>query len=218
MDLFKIVVIIIFVILLFSQFAHMRKTMEVNEKLKKIVQDSNIQYQDVVEVNKSLRNIRHDINKQKAIVKAMEEGEVIDVITGVEIIDRIIHFKGKEIQDKNIAFSVDAVRLSHMSMGNGALISILTNIFDNAIEACEDLDKPWIKCSILDDSDFELYMIVENSKRTDIKIDKDNIVTSKDDRELHGYGISIIKDLIYKNDGAIYIEDKGDVFSLSIRV
>ncbi len=218
MDIFQVVLIIILIAIILSQFAQMKRTKEINDRLKKIVQDSNEQYQDVVQVNKNLRNIRHDINKQKAIIKAMEEGETIEELTGVEVIDRIIHFKGKEIADKNIGFSVDAARLSNMDIGNGALISIFTNIFDNAIEACEGLENPWIRCNIVEDSDSRLHMIVENSKSQEVVLDNNNIVTTKENKELHGYGLNIIKDLIHKNNGTVYVEDKGESFYLCVKM
>lgn len=218
MDIFRVVTFIVLFILIISQFAHMKKTMEVNEKLKRIVQESNEQYQEVIEVNKSLRNIRHDINKQRTVVNSISQDESVDIVTGIPVIDRILYIKGKEINNKGIEFKVDAERLSDMNIGDGAIISIFTNILDNAIEACESIDKPWIKCNIRNDFEHKLHMIVENSKSEEIKIDESNIVTSKTEKELHGYGLSIIKELIKRNQGTISIEDKGCAFSLEIKV
>ncbi len=212
----SIIILVILVLIIVSQFIQMRKTAELNDKLKKIVNDSNNQYQDVVEINKSLKHIRHDINKQKAIAYDMDSGEPVEAITGVEVIDRIIHFKGKEMAEKNINFSVDAVELPDVKVGNGALISIMANIFDNAIEACSGLEKPWISCTIKKMEGFDCRMVVKNSKRKEAVVDTNGGVTTKADHELHGYGVTIIKELVARNNGVVYMEDMGDSFAVDI--
>lgn len=73
MDIGNIIIIIVLVLVIVSQFVQMKRTKEINERLKKIVSHSNEQYQDVVEINKNLKHIRHDINKQKAIAREIEE-------------------------------------------------------------------------------------------------------------------------------------------------
>ncbi len=217
-DIFNIIIIIVLVLIIISQFNQMKRTKEINDKLKKIVSDSNEQYQGVVEINKSLKHIRHDINKQRSILRDMEVGESVEDMTGVEVIDRIIHFKGKEMQEKNISFSAQTARVDGLNVGNGVLISILTNIFDNAIEACANLKNPWISCKILDDEHYSLHMIVENSKNQAVMLDIEHITTTKQDKEMHGYGVTIIRELVEKNGGEIFIDDRGDVFSLEFKI
>ncbi len=218
MDIWNLIIILVLVLVIVSQFVQMKRTKEINEKLKKIVADSNDQYQDVVEINKNLKHIRHDINKQRVIARELEDGKPVETMTGVEVIDRILHFKGHEMAENNIRFSVETISVTDLNIGQGALISILTNIFDNAIEACKDLDNPWISCKVIPDDTYSLYMKVENSKNSQIKLDVKHIETTKQDKELHGYGVAIIRDLIEKNGGELSIEDKGDVFSLSFKI
>ena len=218
MNIQGIILLVILVFVIVSQFIQMRKTAELNDKLKKIVSDSNSQYQDVVEINKSLKHIRHDINKQRAIAHDMEAGEFVDAITGVEVIDRIIHFKGKEMVEKNIIFSVDAIPLTDIKVGNGALISIMTNIFDNAIEASAGLDSPWIDCEIKAKDMYNLHMVVRNSKNKDVDVNVIDSVTTKSDKELHGYGVVIIKELVARNNGVVYMKDMGDSFVVDVMI
>lgn len=116
--------------------------------------------------------------------------------------------------EKGIRFSVETISVTDLNIGQGALISILTNIFDNAIEACEGLNNPWISCVVIADNEYSLHMKVENSKNSQIKLNPKHIETTKQDKELHGYGVEIIRELIEKNKGKLTIEDKGDVFSL----
>lgn len=218
MDIGNVVVVIVLIMVILSQFVQMKRTKEINDRLKKIVSDSNDQYQDVVEINKSLKHIRHDINKQKVIARDMKEGAPVEAMTGIEVIDRILHFKGQEMLEKNIEFYVDTVRISDVKVTQGTLISILTNIFDNAIEACEKVEAPWIHCNIIPDGLYDLHMKVENTKSNQVKLDVEHIETTKQDKELHGYGMTIIRELIEKNRGELYIEDRGDVFSLSFKI
>ena len=215
---YGILIFIVLLVVIVSQFVHMRKTAQINEKLKQMVQDSNEQYQEVMKVNKSLKNIRHDINKQRTMVEALQSEAEIKELTGVSVIDRIIHFKGKESLGKNIRFTVDAKKLSSVDIGDGALISIFTNIFDNAIEACAGLNSPWIHCMICDNSHGNFHMTVSNSKSRRAIVETDNVVTTKQDKELHGYGLNIIKELVGRNGGTVSVEDKGDEFSLVVQV
>ena len=218
MDIVSVLIILVLMLIILSQFIQMKRTKEINEKLRKIVSDSNEQYQGVVEINKNLKHIRHDINKQRSIARDMDENKSVSSMTGIEVIDRILHFKGKEMSEKNIDFRVETIPLEGVNIGHGALISILTNIFDNAIEACERINNPWISCKVQEDKTYGLHMIVENTKRNDIMIDVKNIFTTKADRELHGYGITIIKELVEKNGGELQMEDKGEVFYLEFKV
>jgi len=214
MDIGNYIVIIVLVLVILSQFVQMKRTKEINERLKKIVSDSNEQYQDVVEINKNLKHIRHDINKQRVIARDMEEGKPVEAMTGVEVIDRILHFKGHEMEDNNIKFIVNTIGVTDLNISQGALISILTNILDNAIEACMGLNNPWVSCDVIPDNEYSLHMKIENSKSNQVKLNPEHIETTKQDKELHRYGVEIIRELIEKNEGKLIIEDKGDVFTL----
>ena len=218
MDIYSIIIFAVLIMIIISQFTQMKRTKEINDRLKKIVSDSNEQYQDVVEINKNLKHIRHDINKQRSILRDIKEGESVENMTGVEVIDRILHFKGKERSEKDISSTVETIPVSSLKVGNGALISILTNIFDNAIEACSGLEKRWISCRMIENKQYGLHMIVENSKDNEVKLDVKHISTTKADKDMHGYGVAIIKELVEKNGGELLIEDRGDAFLLDFKV
>ncbi len=218
MKLFHILILLALAALIAFQFIKMKKSKDENNKLMQLVRDSNAQYQEVVEINRSLKNIRHDINKQKLVVKEMEKGGDVKCFTGIDVIDRIIKIKEEDALDKGISFKVEAEILENINVGNGVLISIITNAFDNAMEACCGLDKPWIGCRISKGDDHNFHMVVENSKNSEVMIDTDHMESSKEDKELHGYGLNIIKELVHKHGGDVKIQDKGETFSLGIMI
>lgn len=81
--------------------------------------------------------------------------------------------------------------LSHITVPTKMLVVLLSNLLDNAIEACQKLsDGREIHCSILDDE--ALYISIRNTSPA-VKITDDGISTSKSETKEHGYGIPAIR-------------------------
>ena len=83
MDTLKVILIVVLAIMIISQFVQMKINMEQNRKLRTIVNQSNMQYQEVYKVNESLKSIRHDINKQKVVLENVKNTPIVEVITGI---------------------------------------------------------------------------------------------------------------------------------------
>lgn len=104
--------------------------------------------------------------------------------------------------------------------------SLIGNLFDNAVDACQRLidggDETTfidfsIKKAIYEASNREMWLIeVLNSKRTEEHPIKNNFASSKGDKERHGYGTVIIKELVEANQGKILFEDREKAFFVQI--
>ena len=126
--------------------------------------------------------------------------------------------KREEILDRNIVFSMEAKEIPVVNLSNGELISLTGNIFDNAIEACEGLDKPSINCKIYPDSDYTLNIIVENSKNREKTLNINDLETTKDNKDTHGYGVRIIKEIVARYGGNVTLQDRGETFYLCVKI
>lgn len=95
-------------------------------------------------------------------------------------------------------------------------VAVLANIFDNAIEgACKSTGR-YINIDITDDIMTRLIMI--NSKDEKLEFDEDIIQTSKNNEREHGFGISVIKEIIDRYKGNVRIADFDNEFQVCVEV
>lgn len=100
---------------------------------------------------------------------------------------------------------------------------IMGNLLDNAIEACEKVDKEAkreINVNIYL-KEGTLYIIVDNNKIPDKKRETAEFIsrfTTKNDGENHGFGIGNVKMIVNKYNGEMEMEDGGDTFETKIKI
>jgi hypothetical protein len=111
-----------------------------------------------------------------------------------------------------VDISIEAVDLS----------IILGNLLDNSIEACklDDIDYKYIEL-YADINNNDLVISLINSKSSKIEINlsmgKDR-VTSKSDKDNHGFGLKNIRETVRKYGGTTEIEDREDHFVVNIKI
>ena len=113
---------------------------------------------------------------------------VMSVNSHHPVIDVILNQKYQTAQENEIKMQIRVNDLSAVDIPTDSLVVVLTNLLDNAIEACRRIDGyREILCSILQDED-GLYISIRNtSARVDIVDGK--IPTSKTDSLSHGFGL-----------------------------
>ena len=106
-------------------------------------------------------------------------------------IDVVLNQKHQFAQENNIKMRVQVNDLSSVSIPSDSLVVLLSNLLDNAIEACLRLDsKREIVCSILDED--SIYISIRNTSAP-VTISEGEIPTSKPDAAEHGYGLPAVK-------------------------
>lgn len=96
--------------------------------------------------------------------------------------------------------------------------SIFCNMLDNAIEACENITHDrYIK---LHGVIVKSYFIItcENSKSNKLKFKNSKLITSKEDKFIHGIGLQSIRSSIKKYNGDLELIDENDKFILNIYI
>lgn len=100
------------------------------------------------------------------------------------------------------------------------LVTLLTNLLDNAIEACEKLDPENKAVSrniqfkmVLEEG--QLILSVRNPVTTPVQIKNNMIVTSKKDSIHHGIGLSNVDAVIKKYGGTSVLACDNKCFSFS---
>lgn len=124
----------------------------------------------------------------------MHSIRVMSINSHHSIIDAILNEKYQYAKAHDIDFQVQVNNLSSVAIPSNFLVVLLSNLLDNAIEACECYPgTPEIKCSLVLDTSF--YIALENTSNP-VEIRGNRIPSTKEDSVNHGYGISNIQKIL----------------------
>lgn len=141
-----------------------------------------------------------------------ETGHTNVFITGNDTVDIILNDKFFEAANKDINFVADINDLSKMTIKDEEIIVLLSNALNNAIEACESMEKAiiFVKIAVTYGN---FVLSVKNSFSGNINTD---MTTTKLDKLHHGYGISNMKSIVDRYDGSYRTEQKDNMFATYI--
>lgn len=143
-----------------------------------------------------------------------EEHDLID--TNHKIINRILNAKYLEACQKKILLVIKANDLSEIVMEDQDVVVLLSNILNNAIEACEQCEKKVIKLKMLKERDW-LTVSVSNSYEQEPIVQAGKFITRKTENvQYHGLGIENIKDVVEKYKGTYHIKHENNQFQFSV--
>lgn len=210
-----VLVFLIITLLLIIQIYNYKSRINIEKSMaERKKQDSlyDKQYKKIAKDNRNLKHIRHDISKQKEVTDAIERitdfsGNVIE-----DTIDIIINEKKRKAQSLNIAFETDTEAFC-FDMTEVDVVGLLSNLFDNAIEACERTGKKDCKVSIVVKN---RYVCIINDKLSSEKPMETHFSTSKSDAKLHGLGTEIIDMIVKKYNGSMSVSDMDNKFKCEI--
>ena len=112
---------------------------------------------------------------------------VMSVSSNHPVIDVILNQKYQTARENEIKMQIQVNDLSELTIPTDSLVVVLTNLLDNAIEACRRLDGyREIFCSVLYDDG--LYISIRNTSE-EVAIVDGKIPTSKQDSLSHGFGL-----------------------------
>ncbi len=148
-----------------------------------------------------------------------EESERVDIIdTGDAVINAVLNIKYREAKRKGIVMPLMIDDLSDLKISESDIVTILSNILDNAIEAADQCDIKKIVLQISkEDEGKTLHIDSSNTYVGDIAVDKGRYTTKKD-KENHGYGLSNIRYAVEKNKGECIIDAKDGIFRIVITI
>lgn len=147
-----------------------------------------------------------------------KENEFMDkklfyIKTGNAVVDAVIYSKQKLAEKQNITFVVNAVLPEKIVVNDIDLANILGNLMDNAIEAGQKEEEPYVQSILKQRKDF----FVINIKNKCTKLEKAEVdKTTKADAAFHGIGIKSVKKLVKKYDGEISLDVMEQEFVVNI--
>lgn len=121
------------------------------------------------------------------------DGQLDMVDTNNEVVNAVINAKYYEALQNDVLFILKINDLSHIKVSDEDIVTILSNLLDNAIEAAGqcDIDKKTVGIKLLYEDDV-LSIAVSNSYKTEPEIMEDGYMrTIKDDKEAYVYAYTI---------------------------
>jgi len=206
----------------------MRQELEVMNMLwKKEQEQYELSKENIALINQKCHDLKHQI---RALRNSTEEGtreylreiensiQIYETIvkTGNEVLDTILTEKSLYCKEKDITVScvADGSQLGFIHTVD--LYAILGNALDNAIEAVEKLEekeKRQIDVLIYKQQQFLAMNIINPMEKT-LVYEDELPVTTKGDKNYHGYGLRSIQYLLKKYDGTLSISNEDNCFSL----
>lgn len=189
----------------------------------------NIQKQDeeICTLHENVRRIKHDMKNHLMVIASYLNGgnydpakaytsEILDKLnavhsyieTGNSLLNHILNEKLNTAREKGISVKAEIENLSFKKMESLDFSALLSNILDNAIEACENENSPEISVVISQRRGYET-ILAKNKISSSVLGVNPNLSTTKADSAGHGMGIPQIKTLAEKYGGMcdFYEED-----------
>lgn len=230
------VVILDFAIVgLFIQSIKKQKNIVESEAVLARVKNEISLYRSISDNLEKQKRKSHEYNNHMAAIKGMlEQGQIdelqkyVSIIVEKEkklpaeintyhtIINAILNTKYDEIKQKDITLIVKVNDLSGITMNDEDIVVLLSNLLNNAIEACEKSKEKMLKLKFVIE-DEQIILSVKNSiAELPISVDG-QLVTSKVDKEdSHGIGMKNIVDVIEKYSGRYVIDYDQQWFTVSM--
>lgn len=190
----------------------------INERMQKQRQQSH-EYKNQIACIQSLCNA-HEYDKlneylQNITHKVLHDMDYID--TNNTIINSILNVKYQEAMDAGILFISRINDLSAIKLDSEEVVTLLSNLLNNAIEACEKCDgQRIIKVKCTNDSD-NFIIAIKNTYDGAIKKQGEEIVTTKNkNADEHGFGLKNVRQIVENNNGYMDIEYDEKEFSVSV--
>lgn len=123
------------------------------------------------------------------------------VNTGHAVVNVMLNQKYQEAGDKGIVMTVVSGDLSGITISEEDIVTLLGNLLDNAIEACEKLETNKVIQFKMVVEEGQLVLSIRNPVKEQVRIKDNRIVTSKRDKSRHGIGLMNVNSVIGKNNG-----------------
>ena len=198
------------------------------------------QYDYQLQQSVAVRRFKHDLVNHIGVVRELlnekkieEAKEYIDTIwniqdvfdlkihTGDSFLDIIVNYYSYLAIKENIEFAVWGKLTERMPLEMFDITTLMGNILQNAFEAAIKADVPRIRVELVEHKE-EIFVVVSNSVAKRVNTKADFFMTSKEDKENHGFGLKNIAATVEKYHGECYmesiLENREVLFQISIAI
>lgn len=136
--------------------------------------------------------------------------------SGNTVIDGLLNYKIQESAEKELEFLVDLKIPQGLMIDNESLTMLLGNLIDNAIEATTQVTgERKISLRMLYEKQ-NIFIVISNPFKGRIERNNRRFITSKKDKEGHGYGLNTVQQIVKENGGIINIDYDNQKFTVTV--
>ncbi|MBQ3523708.1 MAG: GHKL domain-containing protein [Clostridia bacterium] len=196
-----------------------------------------MQYLNLIEKkNQSMQVMAHDYKNHFITIASMTDSvEVKEYINGLlgetsrldnmgktqnRLLDVILSKYTAVCEEKDIAFEIDVVTDNLAIMNNNDISSLFNNLLDNAVESAGKSKDKKVLVQITNVMNSYRKIAVINSCDTPPNTKNGELVTSKENKDAHGFGTKSIKKIVNKYDGELdwEFDENAKVFKFTILI
>lgn len=188
-------------------------------------------HQQILENNKNIRKIRHDLkNNIAGILGLIDENEVdkarnyaLEIIDNVTVnantytgnyyIDAIISYKKEIAKKSNVNFNITVNSFFLGNIDEKYLGILLGCAMDNAIEATKEEEKKFVEIYIKVNGQYLCIKMINSCTKTNINFHKSSKLSSIDQ---HGFGVKNIETICNMYNGSYTYQNNDDSITLNI--
>lgn len=223
--------IVVMNIVTFYFLKRIGKETELHQQIELLKQNAFYQQENVKNIlseQERVRSMRHDMKNVMLAIQGMlqqnKTEEIMDccrkyigeigaasacIQTGVQAVDHLLAYKLNKAEGEGVIVKSQISRLGSIEIDDVHLCIILGNLLDNAMEALEKENEKRLEM-ILEKNESYISIFVKNSIQTSVLAVNSNLITTKEDKRVHGFGIRNVKELVKEYGGLIsFYEDKG---------
>ena len=179
-----------------------------------------MQYLNLIEKkNQSMQVMTHDYKNHFLTISSMtDSNEIKEYINGLlgeisksnnmgktqnRLLDVILSKYTSVCEEKNIELKIDIVTDNLSIMNNNDISSLFNNLLDNATESAEKSKNKKVLVQITNVMNSYRKISIINSCDSAPLIKNGELVTTKKNKEVHGFGTKSIKKIVAKYDGEL---------------
>ncbi len=183
-----------------------------------LVSNYKISNKEVHDLKNKLYLIKDLINKdkEKALTLIDNICNIVDKPNQINYsnnyyINSLINSKLKNLENNKVfKYDIRIDKINDLNIEMLDILVILGNLLDNSIEHINQLDNGYLELSMIVNVNCLSIMVNNNTK------DNISLLTSKENKLLHGIGLNSVKNLVKKYNGVINIDTNNNEFKVEI--
>lgn len=199
---------------------------------EKVIESQSVQYNQLLEHNKNIQRLRHDYkNALMGLISELEQENYTQAISALKgqldkiqlpynsaypigIIGTILNEKTEAATQNGIQINFSHSELSQIRISEMDLAIILGNALDNAIEATQKLseDNNRFISVLIKVLNNQIVIVIKNPVVANV--DVNNLTTTKNNSEQHGFGLISMRNLVSKYKGEIILSCEDLIFQV----
>ncbi len=161
---------------------------------------------------------KNDIGEAKKHISSIigaYQNKIEIVHTGFPAIDGLINSKLQSAYDAGIKINIKTSLPSDFCFSSFDLTVILGNLLDNALQAVSLVEENKFIDIRMDCSKGMLIVKMSNPFKTIVQKENGKIITSKADKENHGFGLRNIDEILEKYNGTSKTDTRNGIFTIT---